>query len=285
MQQYSRPEPGAPTPSASGDALRKVTPFPPTLIGGPGSPPDAPTRDALVERYAHLVKYVVGRLGVAVAGVFDREDALQVGTIGLLAAIDRYDPTSAASFESYAIMRIRGSILDAVRSLDAVGRAGRQAGRAIQEAIQELTISLERMPEEEEIADRLGVSVTRYRDQLRQASTMTVSISEQRQHDDDEGSGLEEIVADPFAVDPEDAAVRADLIASLAGEIRRLTERQQLVMSLYYHEGLTFREIGEVLEVAESRVCQIHTEVVLTLRGRLLDPDVVDQLNRRRRRR
>jgi RNA polymerase sigma factor for flagellar operon FliA len=286
IQSYRLPDRGSRRNPSGGDAPPgEGQPFRSLLGGETPDPASAgPSRDELVERFAHLVKYVVGRLGVAVAGVFDREDALQVGTIGLLAAIDRYDPASAASFESYAIMRIRGSILDAIRSLDAVGRAGRQAGRAIQDAIQTLTADLNRMPEESEIADRLGVTVARYRDQLRAASTVTVSLSEERQRDDDDGA-LEDVVADPFAVDPEDAAVRADLIAGLAGEIRRLTARQQLVMSLYYRDTLTFREIGEVLGVAESRVCQIHTEAVLTLRGRILEPDLVDQLNRRRRRR
>lgn len=241
-------------------------------------------RDAMIARYAHLVKYVVGRLGASVSGVFDREDALQVGTIGLLDAIDRYDPASASSFESYAITRIRGSILDAVRNLDAVGRAGREAGRAIQDAIRDLTAELSRMPEEPEIAERLGLSLARYRDRLRAATVVTVSLSEQRQRDDDDGADLADLVADPSAIDPEAAAITADLVVNLAGEIRHLSDRQQLVLSLYYRDGLTFREIGEVLGVAESRVCQIHTEIVLTLRGRLLDPDMVQRLNARRRR-
>src|SRR5437899_8769317 len=102
-----------------------------------GSVPVAPVmaRDALVTKYAHLVKYVVGRLGVSVPGIFDHEDAMQAGVVGLLRAIDAYRPDSVASFESYAIVRIRGAILDAVRALDSVGRAGREAGRAIQTAI------------------------------------------------------------------------------------------------------------------------------------------------------
>ncbi len=245
-------------------------------------PFDAGTpREVLIERYAHLVKYVVGRLGATVTGVFDRDDALQVGTLGLLDAIDRYSPASAASFESYAITRIRGSVLDAVRSLDVVGRAGREAGRAIADAIRDLTVELDRMPEDTEVAGRLGISLARYRDRLRTASVVTVSLSEQRQRDEEEGADLAERVADPAAVDPEAAAVTADLVVSLAAEIRTLVPRQQLVLSLYYSDGLTFREIGEVLGVAESRVCQIHTEIVLALRGRLLDPDSVRRIGKR----
>src|SRR5512147_157694 len=138
----------------------------------------AAQRDVLVARYAHLVKYVVGRLGVTVAGVFDHEDAMQAGVIGLLSAIDAYRPDSAASFESYAIVRIRGSILDAFRSLDTVGRAGREAGRQIQGAIADLQTTLGRAPAESEVADRLGVTVARYRERLQAASVVTVSLDE-----------------------------------------------------------------------------------------------------------
>ena len=122
------------------------------------------SRDQLVARYSHLVKYVVGRLGVSVPGLFDHEDAMQAGVLGLLRAIDAYKPEAAASFESYAILRIRGSILDAVRSLDTVGRAGREAARAIQGAIRDLQHELGRSPSETEIAARLGMPVTRYRE-------------------------------------------------------------------------------------------------------------------------
>lgn len=255
------------------------------VAASPAGVERGPSRDELVLRYAHLVKYVVGRLGVSVAGVFDREDAMQVGTIGLLKAIDAYDVASASSFESYAITRIRGAILDAVRRLDGVGRAGREAGRAIQNALRELTSQLGRTPEEAEVAELLGITVARYREKLQAASMVTVSIHELHPRDDEEGGGLDDVTADPLAVDPEESAVRGDLVATLAAEVRQLGERQQLILSLYYRDELTFREIGEVLGVTESRICQIHTEAVLALRVRLVAPDVVQRLNRRRNRR
>lgn len=243
-------------------------------------------RQQLVEKYAHLVKYVVGRLGVSVPGVFDREDAMQAGTIGLLRAIDGYRSDSAASFESYAIVRIRGAILDAVRALDAVGRAGREAGRAIGKAIHDLEAELGRTPDEAEIAARLGVTVDRYREQLAGASMITVSLDEpDPRADDEDGGGFADSTVDHDAVDPGEEAARRDAVAVLAREISRLPDRPKLVLALYYQDELTFREIGEVLGVTESRVCQIHTEAVLTLRSRMLEPDLLARFPRRRVRR
>ncbi len=251
-------------------------------VPGPGM---GLSRDELVSKYAHLVKYVVGRLGVSVPGLFDHEDAMQAGVLGLLRAIDAYKPEAAASFESYAILRIRGSILDAVRSLDTVGRAGREAARAIQGAIRDLQHELGRSPTEAEIAARLGMPVTRYRERLQAASVVTVSLDEHDARDGDEDSNvLADNAADPNAIDPAEEAQRRDSIASLIQEIGRLSQRSRMVVALYYQDEMTFKEIGQVLGVTESRVCQIHTEAILTLRGRLVDSDVAARLGRRRAR-
>jgi RNA polymerase sigma factor for flagellar operon FliA len=250
--------------------------------GGPGA---SFSRDELVARYAHLVKYVVGRLGVSVPGLFDHEDAMQAGALGLLRAIDAYRPDAAASFESYAILRIRGAILDAVRSLDSVGRAGREAARAIQAAIRDLQHELGRSPTELEVAARLNMPVSRYRERLQAASVVTVSLDEQDSHDsDDESTVLADNAPDPNAIDPADEAARRDAIASLIAEIGRLGDRARLVLALYYQDEMTFKEIGQVLGVTESRVCQIHTETILTLRTRLVDADVAARLSRRKAR-
>jgi RNA polymerase sigma factor for flagellar operon FliA len=243
------------------------------------------SRDELVQKYAHLVKYVVGRLGVSVPGLFDHEDAMQAGVLGLLRAIDAYRPDAAASFESYAILRIRGAILDAVRSLDTVGRAGREAARAIQGAIRDLQHELGRSPNETEIATRLNMPIARYRERLQAASVVTISLDEHDSRDsDDESVALADSAPDPNAVDPADEAARRDAIASLIHEIGRLSERPRMVLSLYYQDEMTFKEIGQVLGVTESRVCQIHTEAILALRTRLVDPDVAARLGRRRAR-
>lgn len=275
-----RPVPGAPLGTTGGGGVATV----------PGAawaaPQGAAERDALVARYAHLVKYVVGRLGVSIPGVFDREDAMQAGTMGLLRAIDAYRADSAASFESYAIVRIRGAILDAVRTLDGVGRAGREAGRAIGSALRDLELELGRTPDETEVAARLGVTVDRYREQLAAASMVTVSLDEPDPRDDEDDSpSFADATRDHNAPDPGDEAARRDDLYQLAREITRLGDRQKLVLALYYQDELTFREIGEVLGVTESRVCQIHTEAILTLRHRMVEPDLLARFPRRRFRR
>jgi RNA polymerase sigma factor for flagellar operon FliA len=253
--------------------------------GNVPTPGSGLSRDELVTRYAHLVKYVVGRLGVSVPGLFDHEDAMQAGVLGLLRAIDAYKPEAAASFESYAILRIRGAILDAVRSLDTVGRAGREAARAIQGAIRDLQHELGRSPTESEIAARLGMPVARYRERLQAASVVTISLDEHDARDgDDDSTMLADNAPDPNAIDPADEAARRDAIASLVAEIGRLSQRSRMVVALYYQDEMTFKEIGQVLGVTESRVCQIHTEAILALRSRLVDPDVAARLGRRRAR-
>ena len=240
------------------------------------------SREELVLRYSHLVKYVVGRLGVSVPGLFDHEDAMQAGVLGLLRAIDAYQPESAASFESYAILRVRGAILDAVRSLDTIGRAGRETSRAIQGAIRDLQNEMGRSPTEAEIAGRLDMSVAKYRERLRAASVVTVSLDERESRDsDDDPVGLAENAPDPSAVDPAEEAVRHDAVASLVHEMGRLNPRSRMVLALYYQDEMTFKEIGQVLGVTESRVCQIHSESILALRSRLLDADMAVRLERR----
>ena len=241
------------------------------------------SRDELVARYAHLVKYVVGRLGVSVPGLFDHEDAMQAGVLGLLQAIDAYKPEAAASFESYAILRIRGAILDAVRSLDTVGRTGREAARAIQAAIRDLQHELGRSPTESEIAARLGMPVARYRERLQAASVVTISLDEHDARDsDDESNILADNAPDPNAVDPAEEASRREAIASLVQEIGRLGQRSRMVLALYYQDEMTFKEIGQVLGVTKARVWQIHTGAVLNLQSRLMGADVAARLERPR---
>lgn len=278
----SDPGAGSKSAAALGRPPRQERPERPAGSGPNATNALPADRERLIARYGHLVKYVVGRLGAVVPGVFDHEDAMQVGAIGLLRAIDAYRPEAEASFESYAIVRIRGAILDAVRALDVVGRAGREAARSIAAAIAELQADLGRPPTEAEVAARLGLSVERYRERLSAASLTTISLDALDRPGDDGSSPLEAAV-DVDAPDPEEAAVRRSEIETLAREIQRLPERQRTILGLYYQDGLTFREIGSLLGVTESRICQIHTEAVLALRTRLLGPEAGAGRRRSRR--
>lgn len=221
-------------------------------------------RDALVREYARLVKYVVGRLGVSVGGAFDHSDAMQVGSMALLNAASTYRNDTGASFESYAITRIRGSILDAVRSIDPVGRAARTHAKGIDGAVTALTNEIGRPPVDVEVAERLGVAVEEYLRMSQAAAVHTTSID--AVDDESEDDPLSMRLVDNRAADPGDEAVRHDLIERLAGAVSELPERIAIVVQLYYVEELTFREIGEVLGVTESRSCQLHGEAVVALR-------------------
>jgi RNA polymerase sigma factor FliA len=226
--------------------------------------------DLDLDRYRHLVRYVVDRLRASVVGVFDHDDAMQAGMLGLLAAREAYRPDRGASFETYAILRIRGAILDAVRALDPMGRGSRDAARAIADASSTLAAALGRDPTDDELAARLGMTVRRCVEQ-RRIGTVTVVSLEADRRDEVSGSraGLGDSIADPQAIDPMDRAARNDELATLVREVGLLGARNRQVIALYYRDELTFREIARVLGVSESRACQIHGRALQGLRERL----------------
>ena len=274
------------TPPEGGPGLRVVAGSPARRLAvrgvAQGTAPDAArglSRDELVARYVNLVRYVVARLGVSVPGLFDREDAMQAGVLGLMCASDGYKPEAGASFVSYAILRIRGTIIDAVRSLDPVSRTDRASARAIQGAIRDLEIRFGRSPIETEIAARLDMPVVRYRERLRFASAVTISLDEACIRDsDDDSVMLADRVTDPNAIDPAEEAARRDVIDSLTQKINLLGQRPRQILALRYRDEMAFNGIGRVLGLTESRVCQIHAAAIVTLRRRLTDPDVVIDL-------
>jgi RNA polymerase sigma factor FliA len=227
-------------------------------------------RDLLLVRHRHLVRYVVGRLGVTVAGVFDDDDAMQAGMLGLLAARDAYRPDRGASFETYAILRIRGAILDAIRALDPIGRSSRDAARVIADADGVLRETLGREPSIGEVAERLEMTVTRCVELRRLGSVTVVSLEADRSDSaHDRPAGLGDTIADPQAIDPMERAIQSDELAILVREVAGLGDRNRQVIALYYRDELTFREIARVLGVSESRACQIHRSALAGLRERL----------------
>lgn len=229
------------------------------------------SREALIQQYAPLVRYVVGRMALGLPSVLDHEDILSYGTIGLIEAVDRYDDSRGVKFETYAITRIRGAIIDALRALDRLPRSVRQKARAIDAASQSLSKDLERTPTEFEVADALGMSLPEYRKAMVDVSWVTVSLDGMLdQHEDHEGAGMEVAIADPDADRFTGDVEHNELLAELAGAVSDLPERELYIVSLYYQEGLTMKEIAEVLEISESRVCQLHARAIGRLRGTLV---------------
>jgi RNA polymerase sigma factor for flagellar operon FliA len=232
---------------------------------------DKALRDRLILSYAPLVKYVAGRLGSGLPAHVDEGDLASYGLLGLINAIERYDPSRDIKFETYAIVRIKGAIIDELRALDWVPRSVRSRAREIERAISELESKLGRAPTDEEIAAKIGISVDELAESLTDISRSSIAALDELWAVSGEGDqvSLLDTIEDTSGVRPADALDETDLRETLADAIARLPEREKLVITLYYYEELTLREIGEVLGVTESRISQLHTKAVLRLKSRL----------------
>lgn len=231
---------------------------------------DAATRDRLVLHYAPLVKYVAGRIGTGLPAHVDIADLVQSGIFGLVDAIERFEPDRGLKFETYAIQRIRGAILDDLRAQDWVPRSVRSRAREVERAMERLEAKLHRSATDAEIAVELGITVAELRDLYAQLQLTSVAALDELVAAGRSGS-LAETLADDEAKDPVLAMEDRENRRLLAEAIAQLGERDRTVVTLYYFENLTLAEIGKVLGVTESRVCQLHTRAVLRLRGKLLE--------------
>ena len=237
------------------------------------SPGDKTLRDRLILTYAPLVKYVAGRLGSGLPAHVDDDDLISYGLLGLIGAIERYDPDRDVKFETYAIARIKGSIIDELRALDWVPRSVRARARDIERAIAELERKLHRAPTDDEIAEKLGLSVNELEDSLTDISRSSIAALDELWSVNTGGGGdqvaLIDTIEDTEAPDPQGSLSQTEMKEAVGEAIARLPEREKLVVTLYYYEELTLREIGEVLGVTESRVSQLHTKAILRLKARL----------------
>jgi RNA polymerase sigma factor for flagellar operon FliA len=235
---------------------------------------DRHARERLVVAYSPLVKYVSGRMASGLPAHVDEADLISYGLIGLINAIERFDLEREIKFETYAITRIKGAIIDELRSLDWVPRSVRARAREIERANAKLEHKLQRAPTDDEMALELDMSVQEFHDALLQISNSTVAaLDELWSVSDSSGDqvSLLDTLTDENAPDPAAVMDQTDLKDRVAEAIARLPEREKLVVALYYYENLTLREIGEVLGVTESRVSQLHTKAVLRLRSRLTE--------------
>ncbi|MCD6119797.1 FliA/WhiG family RNA polymerase sigma factor [bacterium] len=220
--------------------------------------------DQIVKAYSHIVEVVAYRFLVDLPASVDRDDLISEGKIGLIEAINRFDPGKNVKFETFATWRIRGAILDYLRKLDWSPRSLRKRAKEIAEVTNRLDKKLSRPSEEGEIAAELGISVDEYRDTLGKISCLTVAGF----------SDLEPRITDRIEdkrLTPEDETIADHISENLANAIRKLPEKEKLVLELYYHRELSLKEIGNILDLSESRICQIHSSATLRLREMLTD--------------
>jgi len=227
-------------------------------------------REAIIRDYAVLAKRAVERLQITPWGCVSKDDLLSHALIGLIDAVDRYDPQHGTPFEGFAMPRIRGAILDALRGLDWVPRSIRVEENKLRRAYNQLESVLGRTPTDEEVADELGVTV-----QALERLQTNVARSSVLSLDDlvtgmGESTTLGEVTADYGTPDPYRNRERSDAKTRLAEAIGTLPEREKLVVSLYYYQELTLKEIGQVLKVTEQRVSQIHSKAMLRLSHKLV---------------
>jgi RNA polymerase sigma factor FliA len=236
---------------------------------------DPEARERLILHYAPLVKYVASRVATGLPASVDQADLVSYGMFGLIDALQKFEPGRGNKFETYAIPRIKGAIIDELRAMDWVPRSVRFKQREIEKALADLESMLKRQPTEKELAERLGMSLSELHEVITQISFVSVlALDEAVSVGADRGEQvtLIDTLADR-GIDPTSGVESQETRGLLAAAINSLSEREKIVVTLYYFEGLTLAEIGEVLGVTESRVCQIHTKAVGSLRGQLSEFD------------
>jgi RNA polymerase sigma factor for flagellar operon FliA len=229
----------------------------------------AATREKIILQYAPLVKYVVGRLAITLPTILDSDDILSYGTIGLMDAIERFDPTRGIKFETYAIARIRGAIIDGLRALDQIPRTTRQRGREIERAYTQLELEMGRPPTDVEVAAHLNLDLGKFHETLVHNAATLVSIDSLVESEDSTMVTRGDLIEDKSSPDPQAITEKREVLGNLVSAVERLPERERLVLALYYNEELTMKEISKVLDVSESRVCQLHSQALARLRGYL----------------
>lgn len=222
-------------------------------------------RDKLIVQYIYLTRYVIGRIKVNLPTTFSLEDITSYGVEGLIDAIEKYTPDRGARFETYALMRIRGTIIDKVRSQDWIPRSTRKKIREIKVIAEKLKQTLGRAATNTEIANVLGIEKEKV-DALMAEETQVTSIYDKKCAAD-ESVEIIDTIQDEQLQNPLDKLVDKDVKQELQQALKRLPERERMIMVLYYHENMTLKEIGETINVSESRVCQLHAQAIMKLKN------------------
>ncbi|CAB4896443.1 unannotated protein [freshwater metagenome] len=226
---------------------------------------DLKARERIIVHYSPLVKFVAGRVGAGLPNSVDPGDLVSAGVFGLIDAVERFDSDRGVKFETFAVPRIRGAIFDGLRALDWVPRSVRSRAREVETAFHDLEAKLGRSPGDEELSTHLGISSTEFQRWLAAIASTTVGPLDRALVAGAEPRSLRGDAPDS----PSGAYEEGEVRQAVRSEVRKLPDREKLVLSLYYDEGLTLAEIGGVLGVTESRVSQIHTKAVLQLRSRM----------------
>jgi RNA polymerase sigma factor for flagellar operon FliA len=234
---------------------------------------DPVAREGLILHFSPLVKFVAGRVGVGLPRNVEQSDLASYGMFGLIDAIDKFEPERKIKFETYAVNRIKGAILDELRALDWVPRSVRARAREIQRSLDELEHRLKRSATEEELSEHMSIPLETLQTQLGEIAGLGFVALDELVDASDRGSAtMGDLLSDPRVGELGSEQEQQENRYFLTDAINRLPERERLVITLYYSEGLTLAEIGGVLGVTESRICQIHTKSVMSLRNRMLEP-------------
>lgn len=229
-------------------------------------------REQLILKYASLVKYVAGRVAIGLPPNVEFDELVSYGIFGLMDAIEKFDYERGIKFETYAIARIRGAIMDGLRSNDWVPRSVRQKAKKLEKACIDLENRLGRYATDQEISDSLHISLSEFYRVLNEVSCTSLSSLDEiwlTRNPEDENVRVLDLVENEDSTDPVKLIQVAELKEALTEAIDALSEREKMVITLYYYEGLTLKEIGKILDISESRVSQIHTKAIFRLQGRL----------------
>lgn len=232
---------------------------------------DPVLRDKFIRQYMPLVKYVAGKISTGMPDSVEFDDLVGFGQFGLLDAINKFDPDKNVKFKTYAVTRIRGAIFDELRELDWVPRSVRQKSREIEDTIVELEAKLGRAASDAEIASAMGVTESEYQNTLMKVSgTSILSLNDVwYSGDDSDHLSIGDSIEAPNSLNPDVIVEREEIRKVIIQAINELPKNEKMVIVLYYHEDLTFKEIGQVLNVSESRISQLHTKANLHLRAKL----------------
>ncbi len=232
---------------------------------------DSRVRDALIKQYAPLVKYVAGKVAVGMPHNVEFDDLVGYGVFGLFDAIEKYDPDKNVKFKTYAVTRIRGAIFDELRSIDWVPRSVRQKSKEIEETVNHLESSLGRAASDLEIAAKMNLSLPDFqKTMLKISGTSILSLNDiWYTGDENDKVSIVDSIESPQSLNPDTIVEKDEIKRVIVQAINELPEKEKKVLVLYYYEDLTLKEIGQVLEVTESRISQLHTKAIMRLRAKL----------------